>query len=109
MSNFRKTVEDAAKGQDLSDLLNHIGWTDIIVPELTKVKERYSTILVSKVLGQQDASTLTVEQLAGRIAGIDFVYNLLTKIVEKGEKASDILRDRQFTLDNPYNSAPPTN
>jgi hypothetical protein len=109
MSNFRNTVEAAARGTDLADLLNHIAWTDIIVPELTKAKDRYSTTLVQKVLGNSNSSTLTIEQLAGRIAGIEFVYDLLTRIVERGEKASTILQEQQYTLDNPYNSKPSTN
>jgi hypothetical protein len=97
--------EDAAKAEDLSDLANHIGWTDVLLPELTKAKNTYSTQLVQKVLGNSAITPLTVEQLAGRVNGIDFMIGMLTSIITKGQKASKFLQEYHSTV---YNSIPPT-
>jgi len=104
MPSLPNLAMDAAKAQDLSDLASHIAWTDIVSPELTKLRETYSTQLVQKVLNAPGSSPLTIEQLAGRIEGIDFIKRLFTRIIEKGEKAQSLLRERQFILEDPYNS-----
>lgn len=85
---------DAAKAEDTADLLNHIAWTDVIHPALQRERELYTKLLVSSTLGMpvRTASAggpveLTKEQLAGKIYGIDFITDLLEKILTKGDKA----------------------
>jgi hypothetical protein len=98
--------ESAAKAEDLLDLANHIGWTDVLLPELKKAKDNYSALLVQKVLGNHAASPFSTEQLAGRVAGIDFMLGLFNSIITKGERASKFLQEYHSTI---YNSIPPTN
>ena len=80
----------AAKGEDVQDLLNHIAWTDVISPELLGLKEEYTNLLTAAVLGQQlsqNGALITKEMLAGRVEGITFIHNLLTRILKDGKRA----------------------
>ena len=85
------TQEAIARGEDLRDLLDHIAWTDTIVPELNKLRDLYSRLLVQSVLGQKISITsygqqveLSAEQLAGKIAGINFIEELMKKVLTRG-------------------------
>lgn len=96
----RKKMEEAYRGQDTQDLLNHIGWTDNVKPALLKERENFQQLLVSAVLGVEPTikdhngaiHKITREQLAGRIQGIDYIMSLLERILIKGERATEELR-----------------
>lgn len=80
----------AAKGEDTKDLLNHIAWTDVISPELLRLKDEYINLLTAAVLGQQlmqNGIPITKEMLAGRVEGITFIHNLFARILKDGARA----------------------
>jgi hypothetical protein len=97
MSTTKSLIESTTKADDLNDLLHHIAWEELILPELTKHRDILTTQLVDKTLGRGQTTPYTVEQLAGHIHGIDFIKRLLTRIIEKGEKATTILREQSLT------------
>lgn len=82
---------DAAKGEDLADLLEHIAWVDIIRPALVKQRDNYTKMLVGSVLGyslkNESGESVSKEQLAGKISGIDYVFDLLESLLARGERA----------------------
>ena len=91
----------AAKGRDLNDLLNHIAWTDVVKPKLSELKDYYSKLLVSSLLGGTDISKypLTPTQLAGRVEGIDFIFVFLEGVLREGDKATATLQQEGFNFD----------
>lgn len=76
-----------AQAEDTKDLLNHIAWTDVIQPRLARLKANYGKMLVAHLLGQPLPGSLTKEQLAGRIYGIDEMERLFSRILESGQAA----------------------
>ena len=101
-----KLQEAIARAEDLKDLMSHIAWTDTIKPELDKVRSVYERFLTASVLGQKvvvpnpnGPSSVTSEQIAARIEGINFIERLFVKILTEGDKA---FRDLQkFQLSQP--------
>lgn len=97
---------DALKADDVKDLLHHIAWTDVIQPALLKQREAYTKQLVSSTLGTPiegqtsmgNSYVVSPEQLAGRISGIDFILDLFTKILSRGDHALDALRKMNINL-----------
>lgn len=92
---------EAAKSEDLQDLLNHLAWTDVLRPALIKEKEMFTTLLVNCTLGQpvQVQSNgglvdVTKEQIAGKIYGITYIQNLIEKVMTTGIKAVAELRSQ---------------
>lgn len=95
----RNPYLDVAKAEDTADLLESLAWTDTLRPALLRERENYTKLLVSATLGlpvQVDTGvgpvTITREQLAGKIYGIDFVMQLFEKILTKGATAVRELR-----------------
>lgn len=91
---------DAAKAQDLDDLLDHIAWSDTIRPALLRERDTFTRALVESTLGLPiQAKTITGpveitrEQLAGKIYGIDYIMTLFEKILKRGEVAKQQLKD----------------
>lgn len=89
---------EAAKAEDLHDLLNHIAWTDVVRPALLREREVFTKLLVASTLGapvQVPSSSgpvpVTREQLAGKIYGIDYITGLMEKILDKGVRAVEEL------------------
>jgi uncharacterized protein YgfB (UPF0149 family) len=99
-----KNIELAAKAADLQNLLEHIAWEEILLPELQKMREAFSKQLVDAVLGvalkTADGDKVSSEQLAGKIFGIDFITDKISKILSQGERALAEIRERGFDLNN---------
>lgn len=97
---------DAAKAEDLSDLLQHIAWTDTLKPALLRERDNYTKMLVNSTLGlpvtipnsRGAAIEVTREQLAGKIYGIDYIIELVEGILSKGSKAVTELRKAGVNL-----------
>jgi len=96
---------DAAKAEDLGSLLDHIGWTEVLRPALIREKEVYTKLLVSSTLGMPVTITtatgpvsLSQEQLAGKIYGIDYILDVVEKILSRGARAVAELRSRGVNL-----------
>lgn len=86
------------KGDDLSDLLDHIAWEQIIAPALDKYKANYHTLLVKSVLGQSviDQTTgqvVSKEMLAGRIDGIEWLNKFIIHVLSRGDAAKSNLEN----------------
>jgi hypothetical protein len=91
----------AAKAEDIENLLQHIAWTDVILPDLTRNREMWTKLLVAATLGQpvkvptlDGYAELSKEQLAGRISGVDYVISYFEKILTEGAKAVAELRSK---------------
>jgi len=81
-------LTDAAKAEDIFDLLNHIAWTDVLKPKLLSVREQYTKALVNNLLGTPlPKDGPTQEQIAGKIYGIDFMISTIESVLTRGEKA----------------------
>lgn len=90
---------DAAKAEDVQDLLDHIAWTETIRPDFLQQRESFTKLLVSATLGMpveirssSGVTALSKEQLAGRIDGIDYVFKYFEKIMARGARAVAELR-----------------
>ena len=97
MSNESKLIS-VAQAEDTYDLLNHIAWTDVIKPRLHKLTETYSKLLVAHLLGQPLPGTLTKEQLAGRIYGIQEIISTFELVLTQGKRALDELEVAGLSL-----------
>lgn len=104
--NLDDIAVEAIRSDDLLDLLEHIAWTDTLRPALLTARDQYTKQLVAATLGVPveittrggHAIAITREQLAGRISGIDFILDLITKILSRGSTARDSLRDLNLNL-----------
>jgi hypothetical protein len=91
---------DAYKAEDLSDLLDHLAWTDTIRPALLRERDTFTRALVNSTLGlpvQTKTSTGVVEtsreQLAGKIYGIDYILTMFEKLLARGKVAEHQLKE----------------
>jgi hypothetical protein len=91
---------DAYKAEDLSDLLDHIAWTDTVRPALLRERDSLTRALVNSTLGLPiQAKTVagpvevTREQLAGKIYGIDYILTMFEKLLAKGRVAEQQLKE----------------
>jgi hypothetical protein len=100
MSQYEKLAIQSVQAEDTLDLLNHIGWEGVIHPALSKYRNDLTTQITSKILGNQTASTASIEQLAGMIHGIDWMTKLFERILRDGKRASEILRESGISIDN---------
>jgi hypothetical protein len=86
-----RASEDIGRADQVGDLLTHIGWQEVIRPELARHRKVYEQLLVESVLGNKthapDGTALTSEQLAGRIYGLTEVEKLFEKILKNGVRA----------------------
>ena len=89
----------AYKAEDLGDLLNHIGWVEVLRPALVQERDMFSRLLVGATLGtpvrmetRTGPAELTKEQLAGKIYGIDYIIDTIEKILARGDRAVEHLR-----------------
>ena len=87
-------AELIARAEDLQDMLDHIAWTDTVLPELRRRREAYAKILVQSVLGTPfivGGRVITSEQLAGRIYGIDEITQFMSGVLGGGKRAAAML------------------
>jgi hypothetical protein len=87
-----------AQAEDLTDLCNHIAWTDVTKPGLEKLIVSYSKMLVAHLLGNPLPDGLTKEQLAGKIYGLQEAISLLERILRDGAKALTDFEERGFHI-----------
>jgi hypothetical protein len=90
VDNTRQLIE-VHQAQDTQDLLDHLAWTDVVLPKIRKAREQYTNVLVAMTLGATSPLPLTREQVAGRINGLDFVVELMQKILKRGKDAEEYL------------------
>lgn len=98
--NHTNTATLAAKGLDTEDFLDHIAWTDVILPALMKDREALTRALVDLTLRPPTQASESREQLAGKIFGIDHVVARITKIVKDGHAAGAELASHNLYLTN---------
>lgn len=91
---------DVYKAQDLSDLLDHLAWTDTVRPALLRERDALTSQLVNSTLGlpvQSQTVTgpveITREQLAGKIFGINYIITLFEKLLQRGAVAERQLKE----------------
>lgn len=94
--NIPETAVRAAKGIDTADWLDHIAWTDCIEPKLLATRDALTKELVQATLNPGPQAKPA--ELAGKIAGIDFVRAEIVRLVRDGRSASDDLRQRGISL-----------
>jgi hypothetical protein len=99
---------DAAKAEDLGDLLDHMGWREVLRPALLHEREMFTKLLVSATLGapveigsKTGPVRITQEQLAGKIYGIDFILDKIESILTRGARAVTELRSQGVNLATP--------
>lgn len=95
-----KALEAAAKRTDLSELLDHIAWTDILKPELQRRRDWYLSVLVSSTLKKgyrlPNGEMLTPEMAAGVVYGIDMIEEIIKRVLSRGEAALTALKNEKL-------------
>jgi hypothetical protein len=92
------TALKAAQGIDTLDLLNHIAWTDVILPKLLEAKDGLTKRLVNATLNVPNPKEETREQLAGKLFGIDHFIHILERILSEGGHAKELLAKQNLFL-----------
>lgn len=95
---FEQTALTAAKGADTEDLLDHIAWTDVVLPKFLADREFLTKKLVDMTLAPIAPGSETKEQVAGKIYGIDYAIKTLEKIVKDGKSAKQTLAANNISL-----------
>jgi hypothetical protein len=78
------------KSTDLEDWKNHIAWDEVIAPALARTRELLTRQLVEISLGKPIPG-VTLEQVAGKIFGMDWFLGELDRIARGGESARTAL------------------
>lgn len=95
---FTKARQRAAKAADVRDLQEAVGWELVLEPALRNTRELYQKELTHKLLGlpplRGDTKDASPEQIAGRIHGIEFVYNLFDRILREGQSSQELLAEQ---------------
>lgn len=101
----------AAQAEDLESLLDHISWAEVLRPALIRERDNYTKMLVSSTLGlpitvptAQGPTTMSREQLAGKIYGIDYIIDLMERILSRGVRAVMELRSKGLSISKQYGS-----
>ena len=89
------------RSEQVQDLLLHVGWDEVVKPELDKLVEQLQVCLVKSVLGQKITSVtatggvieFTKEQLAGQLEGLAIIDNIIIGIIKDGERGLEYLRN----------------
>lgn len=84
-------VLDSLKAQDIEDWKEHVAWEELLEPQLRSTREALTRQLVELSLGKKIEGT-TLEQTAGKIYGLDFLFKELEKLLGRGRAADKILR-----------------
>lgn len=82
------------KADDLAQLLDCLGWTQVIQPEFRRARESLGNQLMTAVLDGRASvggQSLTKEQIAGMMWGIDWLDKLFGKILKDGANAFESL------------------
>lgn len=98
MPSHNSALIAAAKAEDTYNLLNHIAWTDVILPKLQQQVTQYSALLVNEALGAPLPGKLTREQVAGMAYGINYIATLFEKILREGERALTSLNSEGISI-----------
>lgn len=93
--NERDALNAAYKGKDTEDFLQHIAWTDVLLPEFARSKKLLTDKLVGSILHPASAVDETREQIAGKLYGIDFAVSLIERTVREGRRAQEALSRAQ--------------
>jgi len=94
------TVIKAAQGADTQDLLNHIAWTDVILPKIDEARESLTKQLVNLVLtapGSRPGGE-TQEQIAGKLYGLNYLVTALQRILAEGNHAKELMSQENIFL-----------
>jgi hypothetical protein len=99
-----QAAECAAKAEDVQDLLQHIGWTDVLQPELQKTAKEYEQAIVQIALGasltdNMTGQILTIEEVSSRLRAMYWLESILKAILRRGREGVDTLRkDAGFVI-----------
>lgn len=85
----------AAQGDDTEDFLQHIAWTDVIMPKFEADKATLTRRLMQSILQPLNPQEESREQLAGKLFGIEYAIKVITDIVGEGRKAQRSLLQQQ--------------
>ena len=86
-----ETAEKAIDRADkLVDLLEHVGWEEVLKPQLEAYRKNMEQALVQVVLGgrvQMNDTELTKEQIDARADAIGFLIGRIETILKSGAQA----------------------
>jgi hypothetical protein len=98
-----RQILQAAKASDLDDLLSHIAWEDVLLPEIQKTKNLLTNQLMNSALGMPckniDGTVVTSEQLAGKLWGLDWLITRIERILKEGHGAAEKMRTEGYSLE----------
>jgi hypothetical protein len=78
------------KSTDLNDWKDHIAWDEVVAPAIAKTRDLLTKQLVEISLGKSHPGT-TLEQVAGKIFGLDWFLGELERIARQGDSAKQAL------------------
>ena len=89
MSEYEDKVEQVQKAEEVLDLLEHLGWQQVLKPEIDKQLTYWTHALPAIVLNSKKEEDLgyTKEELAGRIAGMQYAVAVIEDVLKKGSRA----------------------
>ena len=96
MPTEEELISRVHSADSLADLLEHLGWTDVLRPRMERYMRDIESLVVQAVLGGQIKDTssgalVTKEQLAGQASGIRWLIGVIERIIREGGAASEAL------------------
>lgn len=95
---LRKEAEVRRIADQLQDLTETSAWTEVLAPELARLREQYTTQLIDTTLGAgiphfPEGDPVSAQVLAARIRSIDWLFSKVETILRAGEVASARMSD----------------
>ena len=80
------------EADELAELLEHLGWTEVLKPKLSEYRKQLEGLVVQAVLGTvvtQNSCPVSKEQLAGRADALRWLELLIERVIREGTHAAD--------------------
>lgn len=93
MADYEARLKAVGEAEEVVDLLQHFGWTEVLKPKIMKVVDLHIQLLPSLVLNPKHEEKLgiTKEAVAARVDAYLYVIGTIEEILKKGTAAFDAI------------------
>ena len=93
MADYDARLKAVGEAEEVVDLLQHFGWTEVLKPKILKVIDLHIQLLPTLVLNpkHEEKLVLTKEAVAARIEAYKYVIGVIEDILKNGTAAFDAI------------------
>ena len=93
MADYEARLKAVSEAEEVVDLLQHFGWTEVLKPKIMKVIDLHIQLLPTLVLNHkhEEKLNITKEAVAARIEAYKYVIGTIEDILKNGTAAFDAI------------------